>query len=190
MGSNSTRYLSRHWLLLHGLWIDSARWLPASGLRRYLSFSIRIDPPVNILLLLVDATVDTALSVDSSTRSMPRCQSILHLIRQLVLILLMMRLRDDALLHRQYTTSFSFSNQYNLLLCRRLVLDIVLAPILIACLACSCRSWYRYTLVLLWECSCRHSRGFSFRVGCGTNCTQYLFRDHFFCENTAASPLL
>jgi len=30
-----------------------------------LFFSIRIDPPVNILLLLVDATVDTALSIDA-----------------------------------------------------------------------------------------------------------------------------
>jgi len=83
-----------------------------------------------------------------------------------------------------------------------LALVIVLDSILIAC--SSCRSCYQHTLVTLLVLWVDIQEGFSIRVGCSTNCTQHLFRDHFFlakycsrlfyrsrcCSSTATSSFL
>ena len=70
-------------LLPHGLWSGTTR-LDASthhGLRRWYLISFlcrRIDPPTNILLI-VDVTVDAALSIVASLSINSSCQSILSL---------------------------------------------------------------------------------------------------------------
>jgi len=133
----------------------------------------RIDPFTCI--------VDSVGFVSSINPSLDSC---IDSIRDLVLMMRLLPLRDDALLLLpDNTTIFPSSNQYNLPLLRRLVLDIVLAPIL---MACSCRRRYRCCCCCS-SCimSCRlDTRGFLIRVGLGTKCTQYLFRDHFFLANT------
>jgi len=179
MWSEATRLDTRHGLRRRCL--VSFR-LPACGI--IFSFPIRIDPLVNILSRWC-----------CRLHCFYRCftwygNSILGLV-VLVLLLLMMRDFFFSLLLPSNTTIFSSSTNttFLFLLTTRVVLLRRLDPY--SYCSCSCRCYCCCSCIM----TCRlDTRGFSFRVGLGTKCTQYLFRDHFFLANplldTTSSMLL
>jgi len=142
-----------------------------------ISFSIRIGL-VNILLPFASMLASI----------LPRRSMLLHL--NLVELMRLLASRCSSLLLSLAKTLLSFLLPTNTtsLLYRRLVLGIVLASILVAC--SSCRSRYRYTLVMVflyWLVAVDIQEGFSFSVGPGTKRTLYRFCDHHFFR---VKPLL
>jgi len=165
-------------LLPHGLWSGATRLDTRTrhGLRRYL-FSIRIVPPVNTLLL--------ALMLPSilSCRSMLLYQST-RLVNWSIPSLDATRSRpvDEA----SRCSSFAFYRLKTLLSFLLpiqpsfFVVLVTLASYPYPC--CPCRYCCCSSCIMRMLLSPFHARGFSIPVGCSTNRTQYLFRDHFFCE--------
>jgi len=170
----------------HGLWIDSTRWLLASDLRRYLSFSF----------------TGYYLSFFNPCRSNNQCSS-LRFVNAVDAVLAI----DPAWCGNSsiLMTSFFLSLPPSKTLLSFLLPLIQLSFFVVLLL---CFDPYPYGLLLYYSCCLvvvdidslflyyvDIQEGFSIRVGCSTNCTQYLFRDHFFLakycfEYCFSSPLL
>jgi len=110
--------------------------------------------------------------------------------RDLVLMMRLLPLRDDALLLLPHnTTVFSSSNTTFLLTTSRRPCCSCLASVsvlLFVLLSTLLLLFLCYDLMLL---TCKMQEGFSIRVGCSTKCTQYLFCSHHFSLANAQCDL-